>query len=452
MQELKAAFEKQTGCSISVHYAGSGTLLGQLQAGVKADLYMPGDVSWVKRAQQKGLVGSYEVVAWFRPVLAVQKGNPKGVKGMADLAREELKVGLGRPDACAVGNVSRDLLAAKGLADKVKPDFEALTVNRLANQVKLKSLDVALVWDAVAAQYPDTVDAIPVEDADFYAVPFAAGFVKGAPNAELAKQFAEFAASDVGAEIFRRQQFVVPGRMIRVGCGSSMRPPVEELAALFRREYGVDVRPNYGSSGTVLLQIQESKQGDVYVCHDPYAYMCEARKLSAAWHTMGYLYPVIAVKKGNPKAVKGLMDLLREDVRVGLPQRETSTRGKILWAVLKKHGLAEKMTAHGFVEDRTHALVNKLKLDAVDVAVLWDAPTRAMAEVEAIPIEKKYEVDSITSATSRQTYRVDQVKVTLVRLTVSKEPLLAAQFAKMCLSDAGRRVLLRHKFTLPPKR
>jgi len=449
MEELKAAFEKENNCTVSVNYAGSGTLLGQLQSGAEADVYVPGDVAYIKAGQGKDLIASAKVLAWFVPVLAVQKGNPKGVKGLADLARTDLEVGLGQPDACAVGGVARDLLKAARLADRVKPDFEALTVNRLANQVKLKSLDVALIWDATAAQYTDSIDVVPVEDANFHAVPFAAGITKNAPNADLAARFADFAAGDSGADVFRRHHYTVPGKEIRVGCGSSFRPVIEELIARFQSAYGVEAKPNYGGSGTVLLQIEEAGEGDIYVCHDPYAKICEAKDLSAAWHTMAYIAPTIAVKRGNPKNVKGLMDLLRDDIRVGLPERETSTRGRVLWAIFKKQGVADKMTAHGFVEDRTHALVNKLLLDAVDVAVLWDAPTKAMEEIEAVPIEEKYQVDSVTSATGK-TYPVDRLHVTVVRLNVSKEPLLAAQFAKLCLSPVGRDVLKRHKFTLPP--
>jgi len=41
------------------------------------------------------------------------------------------------------------------------------------------------------------------------------------------------------------------------------------------------------------------------------------------------------------------------------------------------------------------------------------------------------------------------VKVTLVRLKFSKEPLLAAQFAKICLSEEGRAILKKHGFDLP---
>ena len=64
-------------------------------------------------------------------------------------------------------------------------------------------------------------------------------------------------------------------------------------------------------------------------------------------------------------------------------------------------------------------------------------------------IEEQFKVDAVTSATSGRTYSMGRVKVTAVRLSISKEPLLAAQFAKLCLSDAGREVLRRHSFAVP---
>jgi molybdate transport system substrate-binding protein len=452
MDEVIAAFEKETGAVVTVNYGGSGTLLGQLQTGAAADAYVPGDVAWVKRAQEKDLVGSYRVAAWFVPVLIVADGNPKEVRGLEDLAREKLVVGLGKPDACAVGVVARDVLKAQGLWGRVKPDYESMTVNELCDKVKIGTLDVALVWDAVAKQFGQEI--VSIKDAEFHAVPFAVSVCDKASSPELATRFAEFAAGETGAKIFRRHQYTVPGRSIRVGCGASMRPPVDELAAAFQREYGVEVNANYGGSGTVLLQIQESKEADVYVCHDPYAQTCEERGLSESWHTMAFLEPVIAVRKGSEK-VKGLMDLFDEDVMVGLPDRKKSTRGKILWTMFETHKLADRMSkkidARTAIEERTHGLVNKLKLGTVDAAVLWDAPTKADPEIRAIPIDPEYRVDTVTSATSGETYSVDKIKVTVVRLTLSKEPLLTAQFARMCLGDLGRRILQEHKFTLPPK-
>ena len=88
MEPIKDEFEKQNNCTVRVNYAGSGTLLGTLQAGAEADLYLPGDIWWVHKTREMGLVDRYTVVAWFVPVIAVQKGNPKGIQKLEDLARD----------------------------------------------------------------------------------------------------------------------------------------------------------------------------------------------------------------------------------------------------------------------------------------------------------------------------------------------------------------------------
>ena len=449
MEPIKAEFEKRNGCTVRVNYAGSGTLFGGLQAGAEADLYLPGDAWYIRKAEEKDLIDSHRVVAWFVPVIAVQKGNPSGIKELKDLAREGLTVGLGKPEACAIGNVSSNLLSAAGLKDQVEATFEALTVNRLANQVKLKALDSAVVWDATAKQYPEDLDQVAIEDGNSHAVALAMGVLNQSKNKALAQELADFAASDFGAKCFRENHYQVAGKKLRVGCGSSMRPAVEDLAKLFQERTGCEVLRDYGGSGTVLLQLEESKEGDIYICHDPFAYVCEVKKISERWHTIAHLRPTLAVLEGNPKKVTGLKDLLREDLKIGLPHREYSTRGKILWAVLKEHGFAEEMEKRKFFESRTHDLINQLKLKTVDIAVLWDAPVKAMPEFEAVPIEEQYEVDAITSATSGKSYSIKNVKVTVVRLNFSKEPLLAAQFARLCLSPAGREILERHCFSLP---
>lgn len=449
MEALKRDFEATEACEVRVTYAGSGTLHGSLQAGVQADLYLPGDIWYIQKARAEGRVDSHATVAWFVPVIAVRKGNPKGITSIKDLAREDLALGLGKVDACAIGNVTRTLFETAGIADRVKPDYEALTVNRLANQLKLDALDAVIVWDATARQYPDVLDTVSIDDADFHAVPLAVGILKQTAKRSLCERFLAFASGTAGAECFRSNAYQVPGPAMRIACGSSMRPAIEELAALFEKDTGRKTLRDYGSSGTVLLQVEESKQGDIYICHDPFAYTCEEKGISKAWHTIAYMEPALTVQQGNPKEVKGLRDLLRDDLRLGLPERSHSTRGKILWAVFDKAGMSEAMGKRKFFESRTHDLINQLKLGTVDIAVLWNAPVRVMPEFEEIPIEKEFKVDAITSATTGRTFSMERVKVTTVRLGFSKEPLLAAQFCKLCLSDKGRAILSKHGFDLP---
>ena len=452
METLKSAFEIAHACKVRVIYAGSGTLMGQIQVGVDADLYLPGDKWWVDKAMENGHIDTQRVVAWFAPVIVVQKGNPKHIQSVRDLMRKDVEVGIGKPEACAIGNVTCEVLETAGITvDQIHLRFEALTVNNLANQVKLKALDAAVVWSAVAKQYPDDLDMVAIADPLFHAVPLSIGLLKNSKCKDLAQRFMDFALKEAGAESFRDYGCLVPGTQIRIGCGSSMYPPVDELAKRFESLTGCKVLCDYGGSGTVLLQLEESKEGDIYICHDPYAYLCEDKNMSERWHTIARLEPVMAVQKGNPKQIRGLKDLLREDINIGLSHRKYSTRGKMLWTMFRKHGIAEILAKRKFFEERTHTLVNQLKLGAIDVATLWDAPAKAMEEIDVIPFEEEYMIDAVTSATTGKTYSMRFVKVTVVRLNFSREPLLAAQFAKMCLSDEGRKILAGHHYQLPDR-
>ena len=212
MEPIKAAFEEKEDCIVRVSYAGAGTLFGSLQAGVEADLYLPGDIWCIHEAEGKGFIEEHTVVAWLVPVIAVQHGNPKGIKKLADLAGGGLEIGFGKAGGCAVGKVTQDILAAAGLMGKVRVAYEALTVNRLANQIKLKALDAAIVWDAVAKQYPGQIDMVPIEGGNCHAVALAMGLLSQSKNKALARQFVEFAAGDFGAKCFRENHYQVPGK------------------------------------------------------------------------------------------------------------------------------------------------------------------------------------------------------------------------------------------------
>ena len=234
--------------------------------------------------------------------------------------------------------------------------------------------------------------------------------------------------------------------------GGSFRKPVNELADLFEHLTGRRVTRTFAGSGELLLQMEQARQGDVYICHDPYAALATEKGMARRFHTVAYLHPTIAVRKGNPKGVKGLMDLLRPDLKVGLPHRRYSTCGQITWATLRKHGLYEKMDARKPFETRSSGdLANQLELGSIDAAVMWDAIARSLPDdIDLVPIEEKYRLDAVTSATSGRSYPVRDVKVTVVELTFAKEPLLAAQFARLAASEKGKTIWKRHHFDLRP--
>ena len=88
--KIIAAYGAEIGVSVETQYGGSGTLLASLQMASVADLYLAADESYIATAREKGLVAESIAVATMRAVIAVPKGNPKGIRTIKDLLRDDV--------------------------------------------------------------------------------------------------------------------------------------------------------------------------------------------------------------------------------------------------------------------------------------------------------------------------------------------------------------------------
>ncbi|HIE51019.1 MAG TPA: ABC transporter substrate-binding protein, partial [Armatimonadetes bacterium] len=124
-------------------------------------------------------------------------------------------------------------------------------------------------------------------------------------------------------------------------CGGSFRPPMEELVQKFEAQTGLEVELSFGQSEDLLPQVKVGRIGDLFVTHDPYLdYTRDAGALLEGVR-VGYVAPVLVVRKGNPAGVKSLEDLARPGVKVAVPNPEFSTCGEMLFRLLEKKGLKE---------------------------------------------------------------------------------------------------------------
>src|SRR5947208_11424718 len=104
-----------------------------------------------------------------------------------------------------------------------------------------------------------------------------------------------------------------------VYCAAGLKRPIEEIAHEFQRKYGVEIQLSYGGSGDQLAAARASERGDLYIPAD-YKYIEQARKQNLIDEEipLATMNPVVAVRKGNPKKIEKLEDLLRKDVEVAL--------------------------------------------------------------------------------------------------------------------------------------
>lgn len=205
--DLIAEFAKATGVRVRPTYTGSGCLLAQIAISGSGDLYMPGEQFYMDQAVSRGFVREHQVVTYFIPVIMVGKGNPKGIRGLADLLRPGLRLGIGEKESTAIGAFTPKLLA------EAKLSYEALRKNVVAsfatapemgNAVKLGAVDAAIQWDAVASWYLDGADVIAFPTGPGTISPVPLGVLKFSRRPEAARSFLKFALSPVGRAIFER--------------------------------------------------------------------------------------------------------------------------------------------------------------------------------------------------------------------------------------------------------
>lgn len=207
--ELVAEFGRDRGVAIESDYGGSAVLLSRIKLTREGDLYMPGDIRYVEQAQADGLVASSVNACYSIPVILVANRASKPVRGLTDLTAPGLRVGVGEPTACAIGEVTKEILDRAGIAEQVQANvvFTSLTVNELGMQIKSGQLDATIVWDAIARQYADVAEIVAVDpDANVIStIPVAV--LESSRYPELAREFQQFVTSERGREIWARHGF-----------------------------------------------------------------------------------------------------------------------------------------------------------------------------------------------------------------------------------------------------
>jgi len=207
---------------------------------------------------------------------------------------------------------------------------------------------------------------------------------------------------------------------ILVLCGGSFRPPMEKLVKAFEQKTGGRVNLSFGQSEDLLPQVKVGRSGDAFVTHDPYLeYVKEAGALLRGEH-VGFVAPVLVVRKGNPAGVKSIEDLAKPGVKVALPNPDFSTCGKMLFALLEKKGVKDAVVVNA--ENaifRGHSEIgNSLKLGTRDAGVMWNGVAHNFLDaVEIVPTPYEYD---------------DIIKVWVMGLSYTKNKQLVEKFLDFC--------------------
>lgn len=391
VRAIAERYEKETGTKIRLNFAGSGVLESQIKV-AGGDIYIPADDSYIQRTREEGWVKEAIPVAELRACIVVPKGNPGGIRSLADLTKAGVRISAAETSA-AVGKFVKKVLTKSGDWKKIEPQILVYkpTVNNVVEDVAIGAVDAGLAWDAVALQSPDVeVVRVPVfEDSPRKAM---VGVVKGA-NTPAALHFARYlAAEGRGRDVFSENKFTVPEERdkwtdipeLLLFSGSMLRPAIEERIRLFEQREGCRISTVFEGCGTLTAMMKEggAKPAAFFSCDMTFLAMVQRNFREGMVISSNQI--VILVPKGNPDKIKVLEDLAKGDLKVGISDPKKSALGKLTKEMLRAHQLWKPLQDSGNVTvmvSKGDELVNQMQVGALDAALVYRSNARASEQI-----------------------------------------------------------------------
>jgi molybdate transport system substrate-binding protein len=172
------------------------------------------------------------------------------------------------------------------------------------------------------------------------------------------------------------------GKELVILVGNSFIPPTEQLIEEFTASTGIKATYTTGGSEDLLPHVKTRKKGDIFITHDPYLDYTKAANAYLDHQHVGFVAPVLAVQKGNPKGIKSLGDLTGEGLKVALSNPEYSTCGEMVQKLLKKkklYGPVMKNVGTRLTKGHSH-LGTFLKTGTVDAVLMWNGVANTFKE------------------------------------------------------------------------
>ncbi|MBN2076608.1 MAG: molybdate ABC transporter substrate-binding protein [Dehalococcoidales bacterium] len=210
MDEIGRVFLEKYKVEVRYNYAGSNTLLNQMELIKEGDAYMPGATMYIDIAEEKDLVNYTQLICYHIPVITVPKGNPAGITCLEDLAKPGVRLVWGDPEAAAIGKTGKKILENNNIYDKVWGNVIATlpTMNEVMMQISLGQADASINWwDTVKTVEDIEVIEIPEEQNIISIIPI--GITTFTEKEDIARNFVDFCASDEGKKIFTKYGFKI---------------------------------------------------------------------------------------------------------------------------------------------------------------------------------------------------------------------------------------------------
>jgi molybdate transport system substrate-binding protein len=193
------------GTKVIFNFAGSQALATQVHQGAPADLFASADIPNMDKV--KDLVGTPQNFASNRLQIVVEKGNPKDVKDLDDLASSDLKVVLAAEEVPA-GKYARQVLDQAGVA--VRPVSREDNVKAVITKVSLGEADAGIVYVTDVTAGGDKVEGVDIPEDQNVTATYPIATVKAGKAPDKAQAFVDLVLSAEGRQVLKEYGFLPP--------------------------------------------------------------------------------------------------------------------------------------------------------------------------------------------------------------------------------------------------
>jgi molybdate transport system substrate-binding protein len=194
---LGASFQTANpGVTVKFNYAGTPTLVTQIEQGAPADVFASADTTNMTRLTSDGFTtGTSQVFAHNQLEIVVAPGNPKGITGLADLAKPGV-IYITEAPTVPAGAYSLQALKTAGVT--VTPKSLETSVTAVISKIELGEADAGIVYTTDVTAGGSKVSGVPIPAADNVIATYPIVAVKGTSSLPIANAFIAYVISTAG--------------------------------------------------------------------------------------------------------------------------------------------------------------------------------------------------------------------------------------------------------------
>jgi molybdate transport system substrate-binding protein len=184
------------GVTVKFNYAGTPTLVTQIEQGAPADVFASADTTNMDKMTNDGFTSGVPLVfAHNQLEIVVAPGNPKGITGLADLAKSGL-IYITEGPTVPAGKYALQALAKAGV--KVTPKSLETSVSGVLSKIEFGEADAGIVYTTDVTAAGSKVSGVQIPAANNVIATYPIVAVKGTASPAVANAFIAYVVSATG--------------------------------------------------------------------------------------------------------------------------------------------------------------------------------------------------------------------------------------------------------------